>query len=313
MHKIWRNARLAKNRVNTRIRSARPLVAGAAALAMTAMMAAGCGSADDAKGGTLARFEKSGVVKVGYANEAPYAYKKDGNLTGMNMELMKAFFKEHDIKVEGEQVDFAGLIPGLLAKRYDVVGAGMYILPDRCAAADFGPPEYQVGTAFAVPKGNPLGIHSYADVAKSQAVYATSSGVAEIEYAEVAGVPKNRIKTFPSYADAAAALVAGRVDVMAQQQTGLHATLNALNSDKVEYVELAEQPKDKTGATAVGYGGSVFPKDADDLREAYGEWLTNARKDGSYQKIMKEFGFTEENIPPDGLTAEDLCKGNTPQ
>ena len=286
-------------------------------LSATALTACGGDSGGNGKdgggdGSALASLKEAGVVEVGFANEAPYSYQEGDTLTGIEMEFLKGFFGEHDIEVVGKQVDFAGLIPGLQAKRYDMVGAGMYILPERCEIADFGPPEYQVGTAFAVAAGNPLGIQSYADVADSDAVYANSAGVAEIEYAEVAGVPKDRIKTFPSYADAAAALAAGRVDVVAQQQLGLRSTLDALGSDAVEYIELSEQPTDKSGAVAVGYGGALFPKSASDVREAYTEWLTTAREDGTYEEIMNKFGFTDENMPPADLTSEDLCAGNAP-
>ncbi|GAA2130509.1 transporter substrate-binding domain-containing protein [Nocardioides bigeumensis] len=285
--------------------AARSLVAAVLAVSLAAC---GGGGGDGGGGGSaFDDIKEAGVIKVGYANEAPYAYQQGGELTGTAMELLKAFFAEHDVEVEGEVVEFAGLIPGLEADRYDIVGAGMYILPERCEIANFGPPEYQMNTAFAVARGNPLGITSYQDVVDSDAVYATSSGVAEIEYAEVAGVPEDRIKIYPSYADAAAALGAGRVDVMAQQQMGLKSTLEALDSDRVEYVDLTEPPIDVRGNPAVGYGGTVFPKESEDLREAYTEWLAQAREDGSYQEIMAEFGFGPDNIPPADLTAEDLC------
>ncbi|MCW2549967.1 MAG: hypothetical protein JWN96_4427 [Mycobacterium sp.] len=291
-------------------RSVRGSVSTVAA-GVLALSLAACGEDGGGGGGSaLEDIKDEGVVTIGYANEAPYAFKKDDELTGIAMEFLKAFFAESDVEVEGEVVEFAGLIPGLQAKRYDLVGAGMYILPERCEVAEFGPPEYQMLTAFAVAKGNPLGITSYDALAASDAVYATSTGVAEIEYAEVAGLPEDRIKTFPSYADAAAALDAGRVDVMAQQQMGLKSTLDALGSDGVEYVELTEPATDARGNPAVGYGGTVFPEDADELREAYTEWLADAREDGSYEEIMKEFGFSEENIPPADLTADELCNAS---
>lgn len=287
---------------------------GPVAVALASLLAfslVACGEDGGGSGGsTFDQIKDEGTVTIGYANEAPYAYKQGDELTGIALEFLKAFFAENDVEVKGEVVEFAGLIPGLQADRYDLVGAGMYILPERCDVADFGPPEYQMLTAFAVAKGNPLGITSYDELAASDAVYATSAGVAEIEYAEVAGLPDDRIKTFPSYADAAAALDAGRVDVMAQQQMGLKATLKALGSDQVEYVELTAPATDVRGNPAVGYGGTVFPKDSDELREAYTEWLAAAREDGTYAEIMKQFGFAEENMPPADLTAEELCSAS---
>jgi polar amino acid transport system substrate-binding protein len=255
----------------------------------------------------LEKLQKAGVVRVGYANEVPYAYKEGEKVTGSSFELVRSFFAQYNLKVEGVPVEFSGLIPGLQANRFDVVGAGMFILPPRCKVASFGNPDYQGLTGFAVGTGNPLNIHSFKDLAASKAVYGTSAGVAEVEYAQVAGVPDSRIKRFPSYADAAAALAAGQVDVVGQQQIGLRATLKALNSPKVEYLDLSEPAVDKSGAKAVGYGSAAFKKGDSGLRDLYNSWLAKSRDEGLLEKIVSPFGFTKRDLPPTDVTADKLC------
>ncbi len=302
--------RLGHAHVRGRTSAQRVLLSSLTLALSVALAACGGDDGDGGDSGALERLEKAGVVKVGYSHEKPFSFLEGDELTGISAELLKAFFEEHDVELQGELVDFAGLIPGLTAKRYDIVGAGMYILPERCEAALFGPPEYQATTGFAVPAGNPMGITSYAELADSDAVYGTSAGGAEVEYAEVAGLPRSRIKEFPSYADAVAAVAAGQIDVAAQLTPSLRETLNALDSDKVEFVNLSEPAIDKRGNPAVGYGAAAFAKSDEDLRDAYAEWFESAREDGTYEEIMSKFGFTEADYAPADVTTEDLCNAS---
>ena len=53
--------------------------------------------------------------------------------------------------------EWAGLIPGLNAGRYDIITGGMYILKSRCENIDFSDPIGYFGDAMMVPAGNPKG------------------------------------------------------------------------------------------------------------------------------------------------------------
>ena len=79
--------------------------------------------------------------------------------------------------VQAEQVDFGSLIPALNANRFDMVCAGMNITPQRCQQAAFSIPDYTALTAFLVPRGNPEGVTTFADIAaKTTAVSASIAG-----------------------------------------------------------------------------------------------------------------------------------------
>ncbi len=88
-------------------------------------------------------------------------------------------------------VDFGALIPGLNAQQFDVVSAGMYINPDRCAQVLFSDPDYLMLDAFIVRKGNPHGIRTYEDIAKKGLKLASGKAYAEIDYAKAAGVKEH--------------------------------------------------------------------------------------------------------------------------
>ena len=71
---------------------------------------------------TLQRIQREGVVRIGYANEAPYAYadEKSGRLTGEAPEIARVVLKQMGIeRIEGVLTEFGSLIPGLKAQRPD--------------------------------------------------------------------------------------------------------------------------------------------------------------------------------------------------
>src|SRR5258708_1671566 len=128
------------------------LVLGLIALASTARAA-----------DTLARIKKEGVVRIGFANEAPWSFAKaDGTIGGADYELATLIFSKLGApNLEGVITKFGSLIPGLKANRFDVVVAGFYIRPARCEQVAFTEPTVGVGDSVVVAAGNPKKISSY--------------------------------------------------------------------------------------------------------------------------------------------------------
>lgn len=62
--------------------------------------------------------------------------------------------------------EYGAMIPGLQAGRFDVVTAGLFMKPERCAAVVYSEPVLCDAEAMLVKKGNPKGFKSYEDVAK---------------------------------------------------------------------------------------------------------------------------------------------------
>src|SRR5918996_5892460 len=125
---------------------------------------AACGDDDDTAGGggALEALRSQGSITVGIAGEKPYAYLEGGELTGMDPSVQMAIWGNLGIDdVRAQQVAFDGLIPGLLAQRFNVVAAGMFITPERCGQAAFSDPMYCAPNAFLVPPGNPQNISDF--------------------------------------------------------------------------------------------------------------------------------------------------------
>jgi hypothetical protein len=83
----------------------------------------------------LLRIRRTGVVRIGYANEAPYGYldTETGEITGEAPEIAKVILRRLGARrIDAVMTEFGSLIPGLKANRFDLIAAGMYI--NRSAA-----------------------------------------------------------------------------------------------------------------------------------------------------------------------------------
>ena len=285
-----------------------------AACSSTASTPSAGASAAPSAGGeetTLARIKRDKVVTIGFINEPPYNFATSEKLTGAYPESLRAFFATIDpeIKINGVLTEFSALIPGLVAKRFDVNGGGMNIRPARCEQIAFSNPEVQALEVFVVKKGNPLGLTNYKAVAAhATAKYGAVTGGVEVELADVAGIPKDRQVLFPDGPSMIAGLQAGRIDVLALTSLSAADLIKKTADPNLELVELSEIPVDSTGAQSIGYVAVGFRKEDTDLREAYNAWLDKSKASGELLKIMEPFGFAARDIAPADKKAVDLCK-----
>lgn len=271
-----------------------------------------CGS--DSSGGptTVASLKKAGKVVVGINGENPYSYKDaDGKLTGATIALDRAVYKKLGIdKVEGKQVDWDSLIPGLNAGQYDEVSAGMSILPDRCKQAAFSDPEITYETAFLVPKGNPKHLSDMESIKKAGVNLVTESGAIEQGYAKKMGI---QTQTVGSPEDGLQAVESGQADAFA---------LTAISLRKLVETQHAESKVEVTpaftavvnGKLQIGAGAAVFRKEDKELLKAYNKELDKIISDPKkFNEIVGPFGFTEAERPKGkNMTTDYLCSGKLP-
>jgi polar amino acid transport system substrate-binding protein len=283
----------------------------AGALVLATALGIGCGGAGgEPAGSTLDRVREAGLVRVGYANEAPYAYRDtaSGRVTGEAPEIARVVFTRLGVgEIEGVLTEFGSLIPGLQAGRFDVIAAGMYVTPERCAEVAFSDPSYAVGEGFIVAAGNPLALHGYEAVReRADATLGVVSGTIERTYALRLGIPESRLVTFPDALAAMAAVRAGRVSAYA----GTALTVQSLLAKKPAGVEQALPFTDPSidGRTVRGYGAFAFRRDDRDLVEAFNRHLEAFVGTPEHLALVAPFGFTRAQLP-EGADTGRLCGG----
>lgn len=258
---------------------------------------------------TLEQVKERGVIRVAVANEIPYGYMDmSGKAQGAGPEVAQAIMERLGVKnIKWETANFGSLIPGLQAKRFDMVAAEMAILPQRCNTVLFSEPNSSYGEGLLVAKGNPKNIHSYEDFAKTDHTIAIMAGADQLEMMQALGVPDNRMITISNNADAISTVSTGRADAYAA--TGQ--TASDLASKSGGKVELAAQFKDPiiNGNPVRSWGGFTFAKESEDLRDAVNKELAEFKKTDEWKAILSKHGFTEEDATHSfEKSTEQLCK-----
>ncbi len=272
---------------------------------------AGCADSDTPSVGAadqdlLARLKKQGYVRVGFANEAPYGFADaSGQLTGEAPEVAKVVFKALGVgELQGVLTEFGSLIPGLQARRFDVIAAGMFINPERCAEILFSEPDYEAKTAFLVPQGNPKGITTFEDITSADAKLGVLAGAVEGGYAESLGVPTSQVITFNDTPSSFEGLQAERVDAVSLTSISLRNLLSTREGTPFEVTEPFTPVID--GKPQTGAGGYGFHKDDEKLRDAFNEELAKLKDSGKLVSIIEPFGFTEAEVAK--TTTAELCE-----
>ena len=256
-------------------------------------------------GNALETARQNGKIRIGIANEAPYGYTDaGGKVTGEAPEVARAVFKALGInEVEAVASNFDGLIPGVNARQFDMVAAGMNITSERCGQVAFSIPDYTALTALLVPKGNPKGVKDFADAKAKGVSLAVLSAAVEKGYAEDAGVTD--IQNLDSQDSMLRAVADGRVYAAALTDISLKDLVKKNPDAAVEVTDGFVPTKD--GQEVVSGGGFVFRTADTALRDAFNAELAKLHTSGEWLRIVEPFGFGQDNLPGTELTTEKLC------
>jgi polar amino acid transport system substrate-binding protein len=85
--------------------------------------------------------QKRGSIRVGMSPFVPWAMRdKNGELIGFEIDVAKQLAKDMDVAVEFIPTAWDGIIPALLAGKFDVIIGGMSITEERSKTVDFTVP-----------------------------------------------------------------------------------------------------------------------------------------------------------------------------
>lgn len=254
----------------------------------------------------LERARAAEPISIGYSNEAPFAFQGEGGkLDGfVNVVGLAVLERMGAGNVEGVLTEWGSLIPGLQAGRFDLITAGMYVLPARCEQVAFTEPMGVFAEHFLVPAGNPADLHSFEDVAQNDdAVLVTGAGYATVDYAKQLGVPDDRIMQVADPAAMLQAVIAGRAQAASATYFAM-SDLDAKGGDRVELAEPFMAPD-----FTKGYSAFAFRKDDQDFAEAFNEELQAFLGTDEFLELVEPFGYTETHVPDGSVTTAELCAG----
>lgn len=227
--------------------------------------------------------------KLRIATEGAYPpfneLRPDGSLAGFDVDMAKAICADMKADCEFVKQDWDGLIPGLLARKFDLIAASMTITDDRRKKVDFSNKYYQTPSQFSARKGAGLDVTPEGLSGKIIGVQRGTIHACFIEKMYSA----SQIKLYPSQQEAFNDLMSGRVDVAFSDTVG--ATEQLLSPAGGQDYELVGPPQKDVGCLGEGVGIALRKNDGD-LRERLNKAIADIRANGTYAAInAKYFSF----------------------
>ncbi len=291
-------------------RKATMTLAGAVALALTVVIA-GCAvserpSREDSDKGTglPAEIAKSGVLRLGTdPSYPPCEFVKPGSTTiiGFEPDLWNALGEELGVKVEVTSTQFAGLIPGVEAQRFDVAMECISDTPEREKRVTFVDYMYGAGGVVTLednPAGvsdDPLSLCGLRTAYQTGTVY--GGWIKDILNPNCEKADREPIasKELPGVGEIQLALRSGRIDFVLAD-----AAAAAYESEQSE-VRLALFTPEILPRV---YMGIVVRKQDDALANALLEGLQQVFASGEYHKILKKWNVEDLALDAPGINLQ---------
>src|SRR5690606_17841296 len=188
----------------------------------------------------------------------------------------------------------------LRAWRVDAITAGLFMKPERCQAVAYSEPILCDAEALLLPKGNPKGFKSYADIANDgSARLGAPGGGTEEKLALDAGVPRDRLVVVPDPQSGLKMLQDGRIDAYSLPVLSLNDLLAKSGDANLQVFA----PVD--GAPVYCDGAACNKHDAA-LRDAVDVEPAKLKEAGDFAKIVEPAGVSAAaamSTPRDALCA----------
>lgn len=210
----------------------------------------------------------------------PFNYVDSSNtLHGFDIDIAHALCEKMNVKCTFVTQDWEGMIPGLLANKYDAIVASMNVTEERKKMVAFTDPYYRTPLSLAVPKDSPItDTHAtFKGLTVGTQSFSTQSIYAEKHY-ERAGA---QVNLYPSQDEAASDLVAGRLDAVIADKYPLLAWTKGAGKECCTF--LGDIPGTHADAAI------VVRKEDEKLRKRLNKALAEIIADGTYQELVSRY------------------------
>ncbi|MGR4043706.1 transporter substrate-binding domain-containing protein [Pseudomonas sp. 910_21] len=210
----------------------------------------------------------------------PFNYVDSNNqLHGFDVDIANALCEHMKVECTIVAQDWEGIIPALLAKKYDAVVASMIATDERKKKIAFSNHYYRTPLSVAVPKDSD--ISDPQTNFKGRTVGAQASSTQAIYAEDHYGPAGADVKFYPTLDEANSDLAAGRVDGVIADKFPLLAWAESTGKDCCKIIG------DVNGTTA---DASIAVRKEDNaLRERLNKALDEIVADGTYKQISSRY------------------------
>lgn len=217
----------------------------------------------------------------------PFSWvEPDGTLKGFDIDIAKALCKEIGAKCTLVQQDWDGIIPALLARKYDAIIASMSITEARKKKVAFTKKYYNTPAKFVRRKGSGIEITKASMKGKTVGVQraTTHDSFITAKFGDTV-----KIKRYATQDEAYLDAVAGRVDLLLADSVAMNdGFLKTPQGKDFEFVG-----PDYTDPKYFGDGAGIAIRKQDkDLKALFNKAIDAIRANGTYKRINdKYFNF----------------------
>jgi polar amino acid transport system substrate-binding protein len=205
-----------------------------------------------------------------------------GELEGFDIDIARALCAKMQAECEITAQDWDGIIPALLARKYDAIVASLNVTEDRKNVVAFTKPYYRSPSVFVVRKGTDVkDVSPKALTGKSIGVQSATNHSAFLE--DVYG--RSIVRLYNTVADAYRDLAAGRVEYVLYDKLAIY---DWLKTPEGACCELA--PAELNDPAYFGSGVAVALRKGDDaLVQKFNAAIDGIVADGTYAKINAKY------------------------
>lgn len=214
----------------------------------------------------------------------PFNYfTANGQLAGFDIEIGEALCEKMEVKCTFVAQDWDGIIPALLAGKYDTVIASMFITEKRKEKVDFTNPYQKSAMTFVVPKDSTL--TDFSPKALAGKTIGAQGSTTQADYL-TALYPESDVRLYPTQDAVNLDLVSGRLDAQVGDMIPMLDWTQ--KSDDGNCCKLSGETI--TDPKYVGDGVGIAVRQADDaLRLKLNQALAEIVADGTYQTINDKY------------------------
>lgn len=281
-------------------------MAVAASLAVGCMTA--CGGKEEDGPLTLDQIKENGKLTV--ATEAayePFEYMEGDKIVGYNADLFELICKDLGVELDYIDLPFQGILAGLEAKKYDVVGATLGVTAERAGKYTMTYPIQNGTTVFVKRKGDDS-IKSIEDmsgkiVGTQTSCYNEDDTKKFNEKLQSEGKEGySQLLTYDSFPEAFSELKNGKIDLVAQNYASCAAVV-LKNPDDFEIVSDESGNAEYVG-TDTWVSWAVRKEDSE-LSDFINSEIHKFKEDGTLDELQQKwFGATTELPESDYIPAE---------
>ncbi|WP_239495288.1 transporter substrate-binding domain-containing protein [Salinicola halophilus] len=249
-------------------------------------------------GGVLVSAPVSAQEDVRFGIDVPYepfvVRGADGELSGFEIDLGNELCQRAELECSWVEQGWDGIIPGLLARKYDAILSSMAITPERERQVLFSLPYYNTPSVWITARDRDI------DISDRESLDGLTVGVQRGTIRDVYVTEKYSdvldIQRYGSSQDVVNDLQAGRLD-LTFEDFPLAVEGIDFRDDDSPYKQLGDTIK--TPTSIFGEGAAIaFRQRDEDLAEQFNAAICEVYADGTFDALMEEYFDYDLSVRP---------------